>query len=89
MRYYNNGSGFTVSYTDSDADDFSYGWPGSSVDGKGFFEFASNGDLVGCGGSASDLDGVDWSAFAEDCKNYGIPKYTRDCRKQKRLERLP
>lgn len=89
MRCYFNGvtGGFTVSYTEDDADNFSYSWPGSSVEGRGFFAFAPGGDLIDAGGSALEGDGHDWLAFAEDCKNYGMPRFEKRCQKEKRIER--
>jgi hypothetical protein len=71
MRAYDNGSYFTVSYSADDARAFRSEWPGSSVRGKGAWEFSKSGDLVGAEGSASEGDGSDWLAFSQDCEAYG------------------
>lgn len=71
MRYYDNGSGFTVSYSRIDADNFRASWPCSTVTGRGSFSFEDNGDLVDASGTASTHDGADWAAFSHDCQEYG------------------
>lgn len=77
MRFYYNGCGFSVGYSADDADNFSANWPGSSVEGKGGFEFDGDGDLIGRWGSADEGDGADWLAFVEDCKEYGLPRFKK------------
>ena len=71
MRYYDNGSGFTVGYTSRDADNFSRRWPCSTVEGSGSFSFDARGNLVGVSGTARECDGWDWVAFSQDCQAYG------------------
>ena len=74
MRTYDrNGNGFTVTYSERDANRFAGRWPGSTVEGKGSFGFAGNGDLVELGGTAMEGDGDedDWVAFSRDCQNWG------------------
>ena len=75
MRYYDNGSGFTVSFTSADAEDLADFWPCSTVKGKGHFAFADNGDLVDMS-PVSDSDGPDWVAFSQDCHKWGLRKRT-------------
>jgi hypothetical protein len=82
MRYYFNGSGFTVGFNHQDSRDFSESWPCSSVEGKGSFSFAAGGDLVDAEGAAATGDGSDWQAFSEDCKTYGELKFKRDAGKE-------
>lgn len=74
MRYYNNGSGFTVGYSRADAEQFSRRWPCSTVRGSGSFAFDAGGNLVDATGSALKGDGGDWLAFCEDCQQYGERK---------------
>lgn len=71
MRTYDNGSGYTVAYTESDAAYFSAQWPSSTVSGKGSFSYENNGDLIDATGTAAENDGSDWLAFSEDCQKYG------------------
>jgi len=71
MRTYDNGSGFTVSFSESDADEFNASWPCSTVNGPGWFAYDNNGDLTDCGGEADHGDGADWLAFSQDCQKYG------------------
>ncbi len=78
MRYYYNGSAFTVSYSREDAHAFAKQWPCSTVEGRGSFQFAANGDLIDMGGSAAKNDGPDWLAFSQDCQAYGTPKFAKD-----------
>lgn len=69
---YTGGSDFTVKYNQDDAAKFSDQWPGSLVDGSGWFTFQKkNGDLVDMGGGASNKDGSDWLAFSQDCQKWG------------------
>lgn len=77
MRFYYNGAGFTVSFSERDTADFGSRYPASQVSGKGFVEFNSRGDIEGCGGSVVEACGFAWAAFMEDCKKYGLPRYTR------------
>lgn len=77
MRTYDNGSGFTVSYSDDDAANFAAQWPCSTVEGSGSFSFERNGDLIGATGTAEDHDGSDWLAFSQDCQQYGEKKIQR------------
>jgi hypothetical protein len=71
-RAYDNGSFYTVSYSAADADAFRRQWPGSTVRGKGWFEFdKKNGDLIGGGGSMMEHDGSDWLAFSQDMQAHG------------------
>ena len=77
MRCYYNGSGFTVSFNEDDAADFSGNWPASSVDGRGSFSFDSGGDLISTSGAAEANDGADWAVFAERCREYGMPRYEK------------
>lgn len=81
MRYYFNGSGFTVSFNAQDSRDFGEDWPCSTVEGKGFFGFTANDDLIDAGGSALGGDGDDWLAFSRDCQKYGEPKFKKDQKK--------
>ena len=60
-----------------DVEDFNDRWPCSAVEGPGWFEFASNGDLVGAGGKADNGDGEGWAAFAQDCQAYGARKHNK------------
>lgn len=72
MRAYDNGAFFTVTFSISDACDFSDRWPCSTVRGRGSFQFDKrNGDLVDATGAAVTGDGPDWVAFSEDCRRYG------------------
>lgn len=79
MRCYYNGTGFTVSFNENDADNFAANWPASSVEGSGSFAFDSNGDVVDRTGSAlgPTCEGEDWEAFAADCRSYGMPRYEK------------
>jgi hypothetical protein len=70
MRYYNNGAGYTVSYSARDAAAFAARWPCSTVRGHGAFAFLANGDLCDATGSATQGDGPDWLAFSADCQAY-------------------
>ena len=72
MRYFNQGSGYRVSFSQRDADNFAKRWPCCTVQGPGWFGFAANGDLVDRGGPFVDADGDDWVAFSQDCQEYGI-----------------
>ena len=81
MRYYFNGSGFTVGFNHQDSRNFSESWPCSSVEGKGSFSFEPCGDLVDAEGAALEGSGDEWVAFREDCKAYGELKFKRDSRK--------
>lgn len=81
MRYYFNGSGYTVGFNHRDSQEFSESWPCSSVEGKGSFSFEPCGDLVDTEGAAATGDGSDWLAFSQDCKEYGELKFKRDSRK--------
>ena len=77
VKYHDNGAGFTVSYTSADAEKFSSTWPCSTVQGRGFFGFGKNGDLIDAGGTALRGDGLDWLAFADDCKDFGERLYDK------------
>ena len=72
MRYFDQGSGYRVSFSREDAANFTKRWPCSTVQGPGWLEFAANGDLVDRGGKYSDADGPEWVAFSQDCQAYGI-----------------
>lgn len=76
MRLFDNGSFYTVSYSEIDSKDFSSRWPCSTVRGRGSFQFQrSNGDLIDATGTAaSGDDGADWVAFSQDCQQYGLKK---------------
>jgi len=74
MRVYDNGCGFTVSFSETDADEFSCSWPCSTVNGPGWFAYDDNGDLTDCGGKADHGDGEDWWAFSNDCREYGAKR---------------
>ena len=78
MRYYYNGAGYTVTYNERDSSDFAGNWPCSTVEGKGYWSFGNNGDLVDSSGSNG--DGPDWLVFSQDCKNYGWSKFEKDQR---------
>lgn len=68
MKVLDNGSAFTVLYKPEDCASFNRSWPGSEVEGSGFFTFEkASGDLVD--GSFGDGDG--WGAFSQDCQRYG------------------
>ena len=69
MRYHDNGSGFTVSYSAADADRFNRSYPGSTVSGRGWFAFEANGDIVDASESAD--DSAAWGVFMDDCRAYG------------------
>lgn len=72
MKAYDNGAFFTVTFNQSDCDDFSRTWPCSSVRGRGSFQFHKSGDLVDATGAAArGENGSDWLAFSEDCQIYG------------------
>ena len=85
MRYYFNGSGYTVSFSEMDASDFSESWPCSSVEGKGAFGFDGAGNLIDAEGAALEGDGDDWLSFSQDCRKYGEPKFRRDLRRKAKL----
>lgn len=70
MRTYDNGNGFTVSFSERDADEFAERWPRSTVEGRGSFSFKNSGDLVD-GSTTSSGDGADWAAFSRDCQRWG------------------
>ena len=72
MRYYNQGSGFRVSFSARDAKDFSDSWPCSTVEGPGWFEYDSGGDFVD---RSEWEDGEEWAAFSADCQAYGESKH--------------
>lgn len=82
MRYFYNGSAYTVAYSRDDAEAFASQWPCSTVKGRGSFQFASNGDLINVGGTAASNDGEDWAVFSRDCQAYGAPKYAKDSRRR-------
>ena len=89
MKTYDNGSGFTVSYSEDDAERFSDSWPCSTVEELGSFTFENNGDLVGLTGTAERNDGDDWLAFSRDCQRYGETRIRALRRKHARaIERL-
>jgi len=52
MRTYDNGDGFTVTYSERDAAEWSERWPCSTVEGSGSFSFNGAGDLVAMGGQS-------------------------------------
>jgi len=71
MRTYDNdGNGFTVTFSERDADEWAERWPGSNVQGRGSFSFAENG-IVSVSGSAQAYGGDDWDAFMGDCREWG------------------
>lgn len=86
MRTFDNGAGFTVSYSEADADEFADIWPGSTVSGAGSFGFANNGDLIDWTGSAHEYDGPDWLAFSQDCHNYGAARIEALRRRHERAQ---
>ena len=81
MRYYFNQSAYTVLFNHQDSRLFAEQWPCSSVEGKGSFTFAVDGDVIDADGAALEGSGDDWAAFREDCKTYGELKFKRDSRK--------
>ena len=74
MKTHDNGCGFTVCYSRDDADRFARGWPCSTVQGRGSFQFDGTGNLIDVGGSAEHHDGPDWLAFSQDCYRYGLTR---------------
>jgi hypothetical protein len=78
MRTYDNGSFFTVFYSENDSYHFALHWPCSTVTGKGSFQFdKSSGDLIDATGSALEYDGPDWLVFSRTCQHYGQSKLNR------------
>ncbi len=76
MRFADHGSTFVVRFSADDTSRFASRWPGSTVQGDGWYEFnASDGALVGAGGAAVDGDGPDWLVFSEDCRAYGRRRF--------------
>ena len=70
MRTYDNGSGFTVTFSAADVEDFASSWPCCGLEEQpGHFAFDDSGDLVDLDGEQP--DGGELSAFADDCKEYG------------------
>lgn len=87
MRYHNNGSGFTVSFTADDAQNFSAQFPGSSLDSAGSFGFQENGDLVEVSGAAEEHSGEPGTlAFSQNCQEFGERKHRERKAKQLRDE---
>lgn len=76
MRVYDNGSLFTVTFTENDTRKFSAAWGACCpVKGRGSFQFdKKNGDLADATGAAMRGDGYEWRAFSEDCQNWGEEK---------------
>lgn len=80
MKFFDNGAGFTVSFSRKDSADFARRWPCSTVRGSGSFAFDRRGNLVDVSGAAARGDGSDWVAFSQDCQRFG---------EQSRRGRLP
>ena len=76
MRYFNNGSGFTVAFTSDEAWHFARRWPGADIEGPGWFAFDEKGDLIDRGGRGTRRDSDALAAFAEDCGEYGLARHS-------------
>lgn len=72
MRTYDNGYGFTVSFSAGDVERFMASYPGSCmVERSGYFTFSNSGDLEDHDLPCDDADGDDIMAFMHDCQTYG------------------
>ena len=89
MKYFFNGSAFSVCFSRDDAEQFASRWPCSTVQGRGSFQFARNGDIIDVDGEAQDHDGPDWLAFAQDCCAYGMPKFVKDAKRRNGYQNEP
>lgn len=82
MKYFDQGSFFRVTCSESDVESFAAQWPGSDLrygDRASFVFSARNGDLVDfqiahAFAGIVERDGPDVAALADDAKAYGMAK---------------
>ena len=70
MRTYDNGCGFTVTFSVNDVHRFASRWPCCDLTARrGFFEFDNYGDLVDLDGNQPDR--YELLAFSRACQEHG------------------
>ncbi len=73
MRTYDNGCGFTVTFSAADVDRFASRWPCCDlIERRGFFQFENNGDIANLDGDQPDGEAL--TVFSRDCQTYGAAR---------------
>jgi hypothetical protein len=75
MRYYDNGSLYTVTVSEREVSDFASRWPCFGPRRAMWFQFEKRtGDLIDMGGDSEDHDGYGVGVLADVAKDYGASR---------------